>query len=94
MAIKLYIGNLPYSTTDESLKEKFQEAGEVSSANVIKDKMTGRSRGFGFVEMVNDEEAQSAINMFNGQDLDGRKLIVNEARPMEPRQPRQFRQSR
>ncbi|OGZ02644.1 MAG: RNA-binding protein [Candidatus Liptonbacteria bacterium RIFOXYB1_FULL_36_10] len=94
MAIKLYIGNLPYSATDESLKEKFQEAGEVSSTNVIKDKMTGRSRGFGFVEMVNDEEAQSAINMFNGQDLDGRKLIVNEARPMEPRQPRQFRPSR
>ncbi len=88
MAKKLYVGNLAWATTDESLKNAFSAAGKVSSATVITDKMSGRSRGFGFVEMENDEEATKAIDMFNGKDLDGRKITVNEARPMEPRAPR------
>ncbi|MEX1063959.1 MAG: RNA-binding protein [Candidatus Paceibacterota bacterium] len=88
MATKLYIGGLPYETTDERLKEVFSQAGEVTSANVIIDKMSGRSRGFGFVEMSNDEDAAKAIEMFNGNDFDGRNIVVNEARPMEPRAPR------
>ncbi len=82
MAKRLYIGGLPYSTTDEELKNSFSEAGVVTSANVIIDKMTGRSRGFGFVEMENDDEADKAIEMFNGKEMGGRKIIVNEARPM------------
>lgn len=88
MAKKLYVGNLAWTTNDESLKEAFSKAGNVESANVISDKMTGRSRGFGFVEMSNDDDAQKAIEMWNGQDLDGRKIAVNEAKPMEPRAPR------
>ncbi|MCC6448862.1 MAG: RNA-binding protein [Chitinophagaceae bacterium] len=88
MAKKLYVGGLPYSTTQDSLKAAFAQAGEVSSATIITDKMTGRSRGFGFVEMVNDSEADKAIEMFNGQDFEGRKLIVNEARPMGDKPPR------
>ena len=88
MAKKLYVGNLSYSATDDSLKQLFSQAGEVSSANVIIDKMSGRSRGFGFVEMVNDEEADKAIETFNGREEDGRKLIVNEARPLADRPPR------
>ncbi len=86
MAKKLYVGGLSYSTTEGTLKEKFSEAGTVESANVIADKMSGRSKGFGFVEMSTDEEAQKAIEMFNGKELDGRTVTVNEARPMEPRQ--------
>jgi cold-inducible RNA-binding protein len=95
MAKKLYVGNLSYSTTDESLKEAFSKAGEVVSANVIIDKMTGRSRGFGFVEME-DSAADKAIEMFNGNDVDGRKLTVNEARPMADKPPRRnnFRNDR
>jgi len=85
MAKKLYVGNLSYGTTDESLQEVFEKAGTVESAMVIKDKMTGRSKGFGFVEMGSDEEAQKAIDMFNGKELDGRPLVVNEARPREER---------
>ncbi|HEY4512109.1 MAG TPA: RNA-binding protein [Candidatus Paceibacterota bacterium] len=85
MAKKLYIGGLSYSTTDDSLKAAFAKAGAVTSANVIVDKMTGRSRGFGFVEMADDNEAMGAIDMFNGKELDGRKIVVNEARPMEER---------
>ena len=85
MAKKLYVGGLPYSTTDDSLKEAFSQAGTVESATVISDRMTGRSKGFGFVEMSTDEEAQKAIEMFNGKDFEGRKLTVNEARPMEER---------
>lgn len=85
MAKKLYIGGLSYSTTDDSLKAAFAKAGAVTSANVIVDKMTGRSRGFGFVEMADDNEAMSAIDTFNGKELDGRKIVVNEARPMEER---------
>ena len=79
---KLYIGSLSYDTTEDGLKEHFSKAGEVESAIIIKDKLSGRSKGFGFVEMASDEDATKAIEMFNEQDLDGRKLIVNEARPM------------
>ena len=85
MATKLYIGNLSYTTNDDSLKETFSQAGEVVSANVIIDKMSGRSRGFGFVEMADDAGAQKAIEMFNGYKLDDRELTVNEARPMTER---------
>lgn len=88
MAKRLYVGNLPYSTNDASLQQTFSAAGTVASATVIVDKMTGRSKGFGFVEMSSDDEAQKAIEMFNGKDMDGRNLTVNEARPMEPRAPR------
>lgn len=88
MAKKLYVGNLSYSTTDESLQAAFSQAGSVSSATVIKDRMSGRSKGFGFVEFENDDEAAKAIDMWNGKDLDGRTLTVNEARPMAPRAPR------
>jgi len=85
MATKLYVGGLPYSTTSDDLKGHFSQAGAVESAVIITDKMSGRSKGFGFVEMTNDEEAQSAISMFNGKDFGGRNLTVNEARPMEER---------
>lgn len=88
MAKKLYVGGLPYSTSEDSLKEAFSQAGTVESATIISDKMTGRSKGFGFVEMSSDEEAQKAIDMFNGKEFEGRNLTVNEARPMEPRAPR------
>ena len=89
MAKKLYVGGLPYSTTDTELKDAFAQAGAVTSAVIIMDKMSGRSKGFGFVEMSSDEEAQKAIDMWNGKDFGGRTLTVNEARPMEPR--RDFR---
>ncbi|HAH04165.1 MAG: RNA-binding region RNP-1 (RNA recognition motif) [Parcubacteria group bacterium GW2011_GWA2_43_17] len=82
MGKKLYVGSLPYSTTNDSLKAGFSQAGTVVSATVIQDKMSGRSKGFGFVEMSTDEEAQSAIEMFDGQDFDGRTIKVNEARPL------------
>ncbi len=85
MAKKLYVGGLPYSTTDDELKAHFGQAGAVASATIIMDKMSGRSKGFGFVEMSSDEEAANAINMFNGKDFGGRNLTVNEARPMEER---------
>jgi cold-inducible RNA-binding protein len=85
MAKKLYVGGLPYSTTDDQLKEAFAQAGAVSSAIIIMDKMTGRSKGFGFVEFGNDDDAQKAIDMWNGKDFGGRSLTVNEARPMEAR---------
>lgn len=81
MAKKLYVGNLSYSTTDDGLKKTFSEAGEVSSAVVISDKFSGRSKGFGFVEFANDNEAEKAIEMFNGKEVDGRPLKVDEARP-------------
>jgi len=89
MATKLYVGGLPYSTQEDALREYFSAAGEVTSAVIIMDKMSGRSKGFGFVEMTNDDEAQKAISMFNDQEFEGRKLTVNEARPMEARPPRQ-----
>jgi len=85
MAKKLYVGGLPYKTTNDELKAHFSAAGEVSSATIIMDKMTNRSKGFGFVEFENDADALKAISMFNGQDFDGRTLTVNEARPMEAR---------
>lgn len=89
MAKKLYVGGLPYATTDAELREAFSESGEVSSATVIMDKMTGRSKGFGFVEFANDAEADAAITRWNGADFGGRSLTVNEARPLEARPPRQ-----
>ena len=89
MATKLYVGGLPYSTQDDSLKEFFSTAGTVVSATIIMDKMSGRSKGFGLVEMSSQDEAQKAISMFNDQEFEGRKLTVNEARPMEARPPRQ-----
>ena len=88
MAKKLYVGGLSYDTTEATLKETFAEAGTVESATIIIDKMTNRSKGFGFVEMSTDEEAQKAIEMFDGKELDGRTVKVNEAKPMEPRAPR------
>ena len=88
MATKLYVGGLPYSTQEDALKELFAQAGSVASAVIIMDKMSGRSKGFGFVEMSTDEEAQKAVSMLNGQEFEGRKLTVNEARPMEARPPR------
>jgi RNA recognition motif-containing protein len=85
---KLYVGNLPYSVTADDLTSMFSQAGAVASATIISDKFSGRSKGFGFVEMENDEEAAKAIEMFNEQDNGGRKMIVNEARPLEDRPPR------
>lgn len=85
MVKKLYVGGLSYNTSESTLKETFTQAGTVESATVIMDKMSGRSKGFGFVEMSSEEEAQKAIEMFNGKELDGRNLTVNEARPQEPR---------
>jgi len=82
---KLYVGNLPYKTTSDQLQQLFSQAGSVTSATVISDKFSGRSKGFGFVEMSSDDEASKAIEIFNGQEMEGRKLIVNEARPMTPR---------
>ncbi|MBI4101083.1 RNA-binding protein [Candidatus Microgenomates bacterium] len=81
MAKKLYVGGLSYDTTSDGLKQAFAKAGTVAEATVVSDRDSGRSRGFGFVEMSTDEEAQAAIKMFNGQELDGRKLRVDEARP-------------
>jgi RNA recognition motif-containing protein len=81
MATNLFVGNLPYNVDDARLADLFSQAGAVASAKVIKDKYSGRSRGFGFVEMATDEETKKAIEMFNGKDVDGRALVVNEARP-------------
>jgi RNA recognition motif-containing protein len=88
MGNKLYVGNLPYSFRDEDLQQAFSQHGSVSSAKVMMERDTGRSKGFGFVEMGSDAEAQTAINAMNGQQFGGRGLVVNEARPMEPRPPR------
>lgn len=85
MGKRLYVGNLPYTVTDEELSQMFSEQGTVESAKVITDKYSGRSKGFGFVEMTSDEEAQAAITKWNGVDRGGRKLNVNEARPQEER---------
>ena len=82
---KLFVGNLSWEVTGDDLRSLFAGAGTVNDAVVISDKMTGRSRGFGFVEMTSDEEAKKAIEMFNGTDLKGRNINVNEARPLEPR---------
>src|SRR5438034_8557531 len=87
MATKLYVGNLSFQTTSEDLKEHFAQAGNVESASVVEDRMTGRSRGFGFVEMATAEEAAAAIEQLNGKDFGGRNLTVNEARPRTDRGP-------
>ena len=86
MAKKLYVGNLSYDTTENSLQTLFAGAGEVVSVAIITDRETGRSKGFGFVEMSTDTEAQNAINKFNGADWEGRPMTVNEAKPMAPRE--------
>ena len=86
MGKKLYVGNLPFSATDAHLQEIFQQVGTVESARVIVDRDTGRSKGFGFVEMASDEEATNAIAKFNGADYDGRPMTVSEARPPAPRE--------
>ncbi len=85
MGNKLYVGNLAYSVRDESLQQAFSQYGHVASAKVMMDRDTGRSKGFGFVEMGSDAEAQAAINGMNGQPLEGRAIVVNEARPREDR---------
>ena len=88
MVKKLFVGGLSYETTEETLKETFSEIGTVESAEIIVDRMSGRSKGFGFVEMSSEEEAQKAIDTLNGKELDGKSITVNEARPRESR-PRQ-----
>jgi len=87
---KLFIGGLSFTTTEDSLKAAFMQAGNVISVVVIKDKFSGRSKGFGFVEMETEDEAKAAIEMWEGKDLDGRVIHVNEARPMEDRPKRDF----
>lgn len=87
MGKKLYVGNLPFTTTDQDLNEIFAQAGQVTSAKIVMDRDSGRSKGFGFVEMSSDEDALNAISQFNGAQLNGRPLTVNEARPMAPRSP-------
>ena len=85
MAKNLFVGGISWDTTEEGLKEAFAQAGTVESAKIITDKISGRSRGFGFVEMSTEEEAKAAIEMWNGKELDGRSLTVSEARPMQER---------
>jgi RNA recognition motif-containing protein len=88
MNTKLYVGGIPYTSTNEDLKAHFSAAGNVTSAQIIIDKMTNRSKGFGFVEMSSEAEAQKAIEMFHDQDFQGRRLTVNIARPLAPREDR------
>jgi len=90
MALKLFVGGLSWDTTDDSLKNFFATAGTVTSAKIITDKFSGKSRGFGFVEMSSDDEAKKAIADLNGKTLDGRAIVVNEAKPMAPRENRGF----
>jgi RNA recognition motif-containing protein len=85
MGKKLYVGNLPFSATDQILVDTFSQCGKVESAKIIMDRDSGRSKGFGFVEMSTEAEAQDAISKFNGADYDGRPMTVNEAKPMQPR---------
>ncbi len=87
MAKKLYIGGIPYSSTEDALREVFTKVGEVASVNIITDRVTGRSRGFGFVEMANDADADRAVETLNGTDFEGRSISVSEARPMSERKP-------
>jgi RNA recognition motif-containing protein len=89
MASKLFVGNLPYKVSSEDLEEMFKAHGEVVSAVVIMDKFTNRSKGFGFVEMSSDDEAKAAISAMNESEVEGRKMIVSEARPQEKREPRE-----
>lgn len=88
MAVKLFVGGLSWDTTDDKLRELFSQAGTVVSATVITDKFTGKSKGFGFVEMSTAEEAEQAKQKLNGQSLDGRNIVVNDARPQAPREDR------
>jgi RNA recognition motif-containing protein len=88
MALKLFVGNLSFNSTEDELRDLFSQAGTVQSATIIKDKMSGRSKGFAFVEMSSEEEAQAAVEMYNGKDVGGRAIVVNEARPMEKREDR------
>jgi RNA recognition motif-containing protein len=81
--MNIYVGNLSYKLNDDDLRQIFEEHGEITSVKIIKDKYSGRSKGFGFVEMANDEEAKNAINELNGTEHDGRKVVVNEARPRQ-----------
>jgi len=90
MGKKLYVGGLPYQTTEEAIKEAFAQAGAVESVAIITDRETGRSRGFGFVEMASDEDVSKAIEMWDGKEFEGRTLKVNEARPLEERPQRDF----
>lgn len=90
MAAKLFVGGLSWDTTDDSLRNFFASVGSVTSATVITDKFSGKSRGFGFVEMSSDDEAKKAIAELNGKSLDGRTIVVNEAKPMAPRENRGF----
>lgn len=85
MNTTLYVGGIPYTSTEDTISAAFAQAGTVVSVKIIQDKMTGRSRGFGFVEMGSPAEAQAAIEMWDGQEFEGRRLKVNEARPMQPR---------
>lgn len=87
MATRLYVGGIPYRTTEEAMQAAFAQAGQVVSVKIIIDRMTGRSRGFGFVEMSTPEEAQKAIELWHGKEFEGRTLTVNEARPLEERAP-------
>jgi cold-inducible RNA-binding protein len=88
MGAKLYVGNLPYSVTEERIQQHFAQHGSVLSARIITDKFSGRSKGFGFVEMSSDQEAERAIATLNGTGFEGRNIVVSEARPQEPRAPR------
>lgn len=90
MGKKLYIGNLPFSATEDALAQSFSQVGTVESATIIVDRETGRSKGFGFIEMATDDEAQRAISQFHGADYGGRALTVSEARPQVPRESRGF----
>jgi len=83
MTTRLYVGGIPYETTEEALRKFFMQAGEVALVNIIKDRETNRSRGFGFVEMANEEGAKKAMELFDGKDFEGRRLTVNEARPLK-----------
>ena len=85
MATKLFVGSLPFATTSDQLREIFAKVGKVVEANVVMDKMSGRSRGFGFVEMATDQDAKKAVDQLNGTEVDGRKIFVSEARPQAPR---------
>jgi RNA recognition motif-containing protein len=89
MAKRLFVGGIPYATTEEELKNLFAQAGSVVSVNIIVDKFSGRSKGFAFVEMSSDEEAKKAVETLNGMDMGGRKIAVNEARPLAERPPRE-----
>jgi len=94
MSVKVYVGNLPFGVADDDLKEMFSQYGEVEEAVVIKDKFSGRSKGFGFVTFANEESAKKAISEMNGKEVQGREIKVNEAKPMEPRENRPPRRDR